>query len=473
MKIRFRITLWITAAGVLVSLVLSAIIFFEMLEQPYDLLDKQLDDEARILIQRVKQTPAAGKKKRFDLKLPAVLENNYIRIFDPGKNIWFQTSLARQIRLPLEGTRQGSYTVNTTIPISRIRSTGDSGDPQDDTDQLAIRMKAFSLSVDGRPVVLQIGKPIEKLDEEITDLLWILGSGLFMAAVLLLLIGYAVAGKILQPINTINRLAREISDQTLDQRIPLCRSRDELYTLSESLNRMFDRLQHSFERQKEFIANASHELKSPLTLLQLSTEEIVQDPGIPPALRDRVQHHLDTLHRMRRLINNLLELSVLESKAGVDAVPVDLPTLIASVLRDFKPAFRVRRLAVQVAAPRHLDVEIDRQKMRRVLVNLMDNALKYSPEGGCIELALGAENGSCRLSFFNTGEGVPREDLDRVFDQFYRVEKSRSLQHGGSGLGLTIVKRIIELHGGRIAMHSQEGRGTRVEIHLPLRQAFS
>lgn len=470
MKIRYRITLWIAAAGVLVSLLFSVIVFFEMLEQPYELLDRELDYEARVVIQRVEQAQADGKEKLSGLRLPAVLKENYIRIYDHRKNILFQTSVARRIQLPLGGKSQGSYTVNTSIPISRIRPADALIDPRDDTDCLAIRMKMFSLSVNSRPAVLQIGKPIEKLGKEITDLIWILGSGLFIAAVLLLLIGYAVAGKILQPINTINRLAREINDKTLDQRIPLGSSHDELYTLSESLNRMFDRLQHSFDRQKEFIANASHELKSPLTLLQLSTEGMVQDPELPPPVRDWVRHQLDILHRMSRLIRNLLELSVLELGEGINVERIDLPEVITSVLQDFKPVFEASGLNIMVDVPGDFEIEADRQKIRRMLVNLVDNAVKYNREGGRIELTLKTGDGSCRLSLFSTGGGISEADLNRVFEQFYRVEKSRSLQYGGSGLGLSIVKRIIERHGGSVSMSSETGVGTRVEIHLPLHQ---
>jgi signal transduction histidine kinase len=283
---------------------------------------------------------------------------------------------------------------------------------------------------------------------------------------LLVFLSYLIAGKVLKPIGVIDRLAREINDKNLSVRIPLGKRRDELYRLSESLNRMFDRLESSFETQKEFIASASHELKSPLALLQLSMEDCIQHPDLPEGLRHQLTRQTDIVHRMSRLVKNLLDLSALELKECFDLKEINLAELLNSVLSDYEVVFSAKKIDVQAHIPPKLKVKGDQEHLQRVFINLIDNAIKYNHDGGKIILKVSAKNGGVHISLFNTGTGIPTADLDRVFEQFYRVEKSRSAEYGGSGLGLSIVKRIIELHGGRIDIESEPSAWTRVNIIL-------
>jgi signal transduction histidine kinase len=284
---------------------------------------------------------------------------------------------------------------------------------------------------------------------------------------LLVFLSYLIAGKVLKPIGVIDRLAREINDKNLSVRIPLGKSRDELYRLSESLNRMFDRLERSFETQKQFIASASHELKSPLALLQLSMEDCMQHPDLPDNLGHQLIRQTDSVRRMSRLVKNLLDLSALELRECLDLKEINLAELLKSVLSDYEVVFNAKKIDVQAEIPPKLMIKGDRDNLQRAIINLVDNAIKYNHDGGKIILKVSAKNRGVHMSLFNTGTGIPAEDLDRVFEQFYRVEKSRSAEYGGSGLGLSIVKRIIELHGGRIDIESELSAWTRVNIFLP------
>jgi len=245
------------------------------------------------------------------------------------------------------------------------------------------------------------------------------------------------------------------------------KSRDELYELSGSLNRMFDRLQYSFDMQKQFIADASHELKSPITLLMLFMERAVHRKDLPDAFKQRLMHQGNILRRMSRLVKNLLDLSALELKRNIDFKEVSLPSLLKSVLGDYEDVFAAKRIIVDMDIPENLAVRGDKDELQRVLINLVDNAIKYNRDGGEIRIKASKDDQGVHLSLFNTGRGIPKADLDKVFEQFYRVEKSRSLRYGGSGLGLTIVKRIVELHGGTLEMQSEPGAWTRVNITLP------
>jgi signal transduction histidine kinase len=339
---------------------------------------------------------------------------------------------------------------------------------QDSKNEVAFRIRTFSNMLRNQPCKVLVGKPVEKLEEEITDLVQGIAVGLSITTLLLIALSYYIAGKILTPINVINKMARDISDRSLDQRIPLGKSKDELYELSESLNRMFDRLQYSFAMQKQFIADASHELKSPITLLSLFIEDAVNLKELPETFKLRLIRQYDILQRMRRLVKNLLDLSALENKESMDFEELNLSELAKSVYEDFVEMLEARHIDVEIHIPEELHIVGCRDFLHRVLINLVDNAIKYNRDGGKIEITAQAKNNNVCFSVFNTGKGIPKKDIDRVFEQFYRVEKSRSLHYGGSGLGLTIAKRIIELHGGSITIESEPGSWTRVNIYLQI-----
>jgi signal transduction histidine kinase len=459
-KIRYKITLWIAVAGVLASLIFSVFVFWEMAEQPYRLIDKDLENMAGTVVRLVETTTtqsndSAQKDSLFDTGL------YWIKVYDDHMNVLYQSKLTRYTDLPFKHTNQ-PYMAEKIIPRERINLD------QDSKNEVAFRIRTFSNMLRNQPCKVLVGKPVEKLEEEITDLVQGIAVGLSITTLLLIALSYYIAGKILTPINVINKMARDISDRSLDQRIPLGKSKDELYELSESLNRMFDRLQYSFAMQKQFIADASHELKSPITLLSLFIEDAVNLKELPETFKLRLIRQYDILQRMRRLVKNLLDLSALENKESMDFEELNLSELAKSVYEDFVEMLEARHIDVEIHIPEELHIVGCRDFLHRVLINLVDNAIKYNMDGGKIEITVQAKNNNVCFSVFNTGKGIPKKDIDRVFEQFYRVEKSRSLHYGGSGLGLTIAKRIIELHGGSITIESEPGSWTRVNIYLQI-----
>jgi len=459
-KIRYKITLWIAGAGVLASFVFSVFVLWEMAEQPYRLIDQDLETMAGTVVRFV-ETTAAQSKDAVRKDFPFDTGQYWIKIFDSRLNVLYRSELTRYTDLPLRDENR-PYMVERIIPLEGINLD------QDSKNEVAFRVKTFNNRLRDQPCKVLIGKPVEKLEEEITDLARDIAIGLSATTLFLIVLSYYIAGKILTPITAINRMARNINDRSLDQRIPLGKSKDELYELSESLNHMFDRLQYSFAMQKQFIADASHELKSPITLLSLFMEDAIHLKELPETFRFRLIRQNDILQRMRRLVKNLLDLSALEIKESMDFKELNLFELAKSVQEDF----------VEVSAARHIDLVIhiaeglrimgERDSLQRVLINLVENAIKYNVDGGKIDITAEAKQDKVYLSVFNTGSGIPEEDIHRVFEQFYRVEKSRSAQYGGSGLGLTIVKRIIELHRGNIAIESEPEAWTRVNIFLPI-----
>jgi signal transduction histidine kinase len=310
---------------------------------------------------------------------------------------------------------------------------------------------------------------MEKLDEEIWDLVFGILAGFIFSILALIVIAGFMAGKILQPIGRMKDLAQAISEKNLDQRIPHGEGRDEFSELARTTNRMLDRLQYSFVRQRDFLFDTSHELKTPLTTMRLAVDEICTSDGenLPPFVRDNLLRLNNQVLRMERLVKDLLNLSSLETLTSIDPKPVEISELLSSLAGEYQFLADAHNIKMDIRLLDGLVIQGDAEKLHRAFSNILDNAVKYNVDGGRIELTADQSATELTVTLANTGPGVAEAEIPKVFDQFYRGEKSRSLQHGGSGLGLAIVKRIVELHGGKVKFESQPGAWTRVSVSLP------
>lgn len=460
MKIRTKIALWIIGSGVFTSLVLSSVVFFELVEQYYEVMDQDLASISSDV------GDLSSTSRNIDVFLNAVdmfpgSQRYWINIYTAEKKSIWRTSVARGIDIPFSD-KEAPFTFHTKLPPSIFYPD------MDDDDTLAFRVTSNTFEIDGTSYILRIGKPMEDPESEFLELTAIIAVGLCVAVLTLIVLSGFFAGRILKPISDISQLATEINDRTLDQRIPVRQSNDEFSHLSKTLNNMFDRLQFSFEKQKRLLSDASHELKSPITLLRLQIEERLQIEDLSEEHENQLVKQQETLHRLSRMITSLLDLSALEIEQHLEMVDILLSDLVTPVLNDFDELLHAAKVTARTEVPISLRFRGDVEKIRRVIVNLVENAIKYNHEGGRLTIGARVEKSHIHLSVYNTGTGIPEKDLPRVFDQFYRVETSRSPLYGGTGLGLTIVKSIVELHGGRIVAHSRFGEWTRIDVYLPL-----
>ncbi len=462
MKIRNKITLWITGAGMVAGLLFSVVVSYDMIEQPYELLDAELSSQAQTLLIGI--APVAGKIEQTpdNLMLKSIGKLYWFKMYDQQGKLIFGSSMTQFADLPIRIKKKG-YNISAEIPRSAANID------QDDSNEVTFRVRVFFAPFNGYTYRLQIARPMEKLEEEYTDLAISIPIGLIVFALALVPLGYFVAGKIIEPIASINALAKEINDKTLNKRIPLGKNRDEIYSLSTSLNIMFDRLQYSFQRQKEFLANASHELKTPLFMQRLFFDDAWLRDDLPEDFQRQIDIQIQNCYRMDRLIKNLLDLSALELKDTFDSCTVNLTTMVNSVLQDFSEIIFAANIQLIVDIHPNIRMQADEEKLRRLFINIIDNAIKYnSDENAEIRLFLKTDKNQIYINVFNSCKGIPTEDLNLVFNQFYRVEKSRSINLGGSGLGLTIVKRIVELHNGTISIENEPYKGVWVYVRLPL-----
>ncbi len=285
-----------------------------------------------------------------------------------------------------------------------------------------------------------------------------------------ILSGIYLTKRILRPIEAISRTARNISINDLSQRIDTSGPNDELKELARTINSMVDRLERSVEKQKQFISDASHELRTPIAVIQGYTRMLERWGKKDPAILDE---SIDAIgieaENMRRLFEQLLALAQADSGQKPPEYELfSLKPLLEDTIRDF-----------QLIAPgHHIDIlntpenelYADRTAIQQLLRILLDNCVKYTPEDGAITVNVHEANGQTLIDICDTGVGIAAEDIPHIFDRFYRSEKSRSKKMGGTGLGLSIAKWITEIHGGVITVSSELGVGTTVRIALPTRR---
>jgi len=460
MTVRQKISLLITAAGFVASLVFSGIILWEMMEQPLRIIDSELESTAqravRILSEtdnsRMPEAPLFIGDERYWLKIDDQ---------DTGQTI-YRSRLAQLIVIP-ELTTGSSASISVIIPRKKI----DLG--QDRRNEVTFRVRKSKISLGGRTFLVSTGRPIEEIKEELWDIVVGVVGGLGISTLLLMVVSYFVAGFILKPVRIINDQAREITEKHLDRRIPITGGRDEFNALSQTLNQVFDRLQNAFLRQKRLLADASHELKTPLTMMRLSVDEIRSASAENPSRlqSERLERMAEQVLRMERLVKSLLDLSSLEIEGAASEDAIDAVKILESLIADYRFLAELREIDIEVRLPEQFIVKGSAEKLNRAFSNILDNAIKYNVDGGRVEVIGDQSGADLTITITNTGPGVAEAEIHKVFDQFYRVEESRSQRYGGSGLGLAIVKRIIELHGGTVIFESKPGSWTRVTVSLP------
>jgi heavy metal sensor kinase len=281
--------------------------------------------------------------------------------------------------------------------------------------------------------------------------------------------GYLLVHRALRSVEEITRSAERISSSNLSERLPVTLTGDELERLSTALNLMISRLDEAFQYSRRFVADASHELRTPLTIIKGELEEIAQHVGLTQEIRERLGSVLEEVQRLAQIVEGLFALSRLDAgEAQRECVRFDLGKLAASTVAQMSLLAEDKGITLECAESAAVSVEGDRARLKQIVVNLLDNSIKYTPEGGTITLRVAAQPDEALLEVADTGIGIPPEALPHVFERFFRVDKARSRELGGAGLGLSIVKSICTAHGGRVDLESTVGVGSRVRVFFPL-----
>ncbi len=321
----------------------------------------------------------------------------------------------------------------------------------------------------GRNFVIEEGFSEGPIRTTLEAWLTVLVLGLVVLIVVTGLGGFWLAQRALHPVDRIIYSAQRISSLNLSERLPVHHTGDELERLSVALNSMIARLDDAFQQTRRFLADASHELRTPLTMMQAELEAIHERTDLKPNIRELAASGLDEVQRLKTIVEGLLALSRLDAGEALEQrTSVDLAELAATTADQMCLVAEDKGVSVACHSGAKVMVEGDRSRLKQVMVNLLDNAIKYTPSGGTVTLKVFTQEDKAVTEVQDNGIGIPPEAVPRVFDRFFRVDKARSRELGGAGLGLAIVKSICVAHGGRVEVQSEEGTGSRFTVSLPL-----
>ncbi len=329
---------------------------------------------------------------------------------------------------------------------------------------------AAPVTLDGeRMGVMLYASSIQDVVDSVNDISRRIGVVFLVCAVGVGVISLLVSGWLTKPIIQLTNAIRRVGAQGYSERVPV-RGKDELAQLSEAFNIMSEKLENHDRLRDEFVSNASHELKTPLSTMKILAESMLYQDGMDPDTTKEFFQDIDhEVDRLTQIINDLLRL-VQEERAdgGLNLAAVQMEALVQRVIDRLMPLAKKKGIRLErKLLP--LRLEADEARLEQVVTNLIDNALKYTDKGS-VAVMLKPDGNQAVLSVRDTGIGIPKESIPRLFERFYRVDKARSRDTGGTGLGLSIVERIVALHGGYIQVESVLGRGTTFTVRLPLAQ---
>ena len=322
---------------------------------------------------------------------------------------------------------------------------------------------------DGTRYRVEVGTSAVPAEDTLTHVLVMLGVGLPVAVAVAVAGGFVLVRRALDPVARIAAKAEDITQHNLSERLPVVHSGDELERLSVSLNHMISRLEDAIHGSKQFVADASHELRTPLTVMRGELESLAQDAALGRETRETLGSVLEEVARLGEIVESLFALSRLDAgEAPAQWLRFDLAELAATTAGQMGLLATDKNVTMECDSSCVAPVEGDRARLKQVIVNLLDNAIKYTPSGGRVRLSVRREQGFAILDVADDGPGIPAEALPHVFKRFFRVDPSRSREQGGAGLGLAIVKSICAAHGADVEVTSVPGRGSIFRVRQPL-----
>lgn len=446
-SVRTRLTLWYVAVLATIIIVFAAGVYFflqaSLIRQIDNHLDRDLGTVSRVLRQGPQQLDA---------------------LVHYGNVALFRVLADAELIAETDGWRR------TGLGEGRTASQSGTAWFTMASDGLPYRTKTGRVEIDGSVFDMVVAHDGMTYRQSMHSLSMVLL--LVIPVVLLLAVagGYFLAGRALAPLGALAVKAREITAERLSERLPVEQSGDEFGQLAMVFNDTFQRLEDSFDRLQRFTADASHELRTPLTAIRSVGEVGMQETTDAASCREVIGSMLEETDRLTKLVDSLLLLS----RADAGSVPLsrertDLAALAKDVAECLQVLAEEKQQTLGVVAPQAVFAEVDRATVHQALINLLDNAIKYTPAGGFIQICVEAYRGTeAVISISDNGPGISPEHRQKIFERFYRIDKGRSREIGGAGLGLSIAGWAVSANNGRIELDSGEGKGSTFRIVLPL-----
>jgi heavy metal sensor kinase len=458
-SIGFRLAAWYFLVFALGLAVFSVAAWFAMRASIYHAVDDELRD-------RVQGVARFMNLQIASLSIPEIRDEfREHSVLGPGGDLFQVCDQSGQWlyrSVPLE---------NNNVQIS---APGSLAEPRFDTSEVQrhlLRFYSERIVVNGKPYSVQVAT---SMNEGLEAAEWF-GKLLLFSTPLLLLAasvgGYWLSTRALVPVDDISHAAQRISIENLSDRLPVRPTGDQLQRLSETLNAMFSRLESSVRRIKQFTADASHELRAPVSLIRTTAEVALQKRDRPASeYFEALEEILEESERTSQVVDSLMLLARADAgKESLECVAVDACAVVAGAAEQGEKLARIQGLKFAVVLPDSpVPIEADYDALRRALLILIDNSVKYTPEGGSVNVRLETKNGFAVASVVDTGIGITDADLAHIFDRFWRADRARSRGQGGAGLGLSIAKWIVEMHRGSIDVESEPRRGSTFHLRVPL-----
>jgi heavy metal sensor kinase len=450
-SVRVSLTLWYVGAMVVVLGVYAGAVFTFVSANLSQALDDRLRGDFQWAAEMAEQRPD-GKLYWFE-GIDNNVDSPWLQVWTENGQRLYSTGVAERNPIP-EAEWLATHADQRIVSVA--------------TPEATFRVLSGRSRIVGKPVVIQVARTDVLMRQELRDLLLMLVLGIPFGVVAAGLGGYSLARRALAPVERMAERARSITAERLNDRLPIDNPNDEFGHLASVFNETLSRLESSFEQMRQFTADVSHELRTPLTAIRSVGEVGLRERRDERSYRAIIGSMLEEVDRLASLIDRLLALSRAEigqAKLSVDVI--DLGALAEEVGAHLGVLAEEKRQSLTIehmGAPRGLG---DRFVLRQALINLLDNAIKYTPAGGRIQIRVSESPGGVMLDVSDTGPGIPPGLSTRIFDRFYRAGRPRSGEIGGAGLGLSIAKWAVEVNGGQLSLEKTNETGSTFRITLP------
>jgi heavy metal sensor kinase len=455
---RLQLTAWYLLLFTLLFTAFSIFLYEVLSKALYQRLDEILSSEVSTAAGLFRGEMAELKGDASAAALDAMSEMGFrdvvIAVFGGNKLLASNTSLkgAELFAVVADAAAAKEPEVRTTLPRYGRHGT---------------RAVARKFGVDGRQYVVLAAESLHSVEADLGAMRQVL----FLALPLIVLIagagGFLLATKNLAPVRWMAEQARSITDKNLHHRLDIGIANEELMMLADSFNELLSRLDRSFETMRRFVADASHELRTPIAVIRGEADVALDHDRGPAEYRESLTVIQDEARRLTRLIDDLLNLA--RADAGHVSLQVEefyVNDLLAECCRSIQAKAGAKKIELECRCPEDVAYRGDQELIRRLVLNLLENAIRYTPEGGRVQLKVEDSPGALRIQVADTGIGIPTEAATHVFERFYRGDQARSRQNGGFGLGLSIVKWIAESHNGSVELSSKPGLGSTFTVLL-------
>ena len=444
LTIRSKITLWYASFLLIILVIFSIILYFAISELLYksneDLLRADAGQVTSIL-------QFEGNIIRLDEPYKIITTNTYFVVFDINGNANLESEILPElVNLPIEGDEIRYITIDKIVWAAYDKPL------------------EFNGNIIGW---IRVSRSMENLMGTLNNLKLIIFISIPLYILFASLGGLFLANRALRPIDYITKTARKISKGDLNQRLKILRTEDEVGRLTITFNEMLDKLEAFIKKERQFTSDASHELRTPLAIISAQAEQSLSDSPRAKEYKDALKKILKESKKMSYVISQLLMLyRSEEGKYELNFEVLDINVIMEEIMKEYSNIALEKEISIDLNAVEQIKIKADQTLITRLMINLIDNAINYSKKNGRITVSLLKENNFAVIKVEDNGAGIAEEDMPFIFDRFYQADRARGGQ--GSGLGLSIVKWIVEAHKGDIKVESKLNQGSKFIVKLPL-----